>query len=732
MNMDTITLYLKSVTDKMTNNLKNAINAWQQYDNATSKVANGMKNITNATNNVNSNLSGSQAKLAEYKKELADLTAEYERQLKAFSQKPSTMSSYAYNPTADFSKGITGDPKAVTFITQEKLDKQKALLKELEENIKKIEESINNEKPQDVTSNLSKGLKDTGKQADSTNRKLKETIELQRKLGLSGGSGGGGGGSKPKSNKNNFKDILKGIDMDKFTKGLSKSVDTGLAKIKKLGLGLIGVRTAMSMLTKAVHAYLSFDSELQDSLTNSWNMLGSLLAPAIEFVARLFSLATNYIAQFVNALTGINLVARANAKALETQAKATKKASQAQRGLLSMDEITNLPTESNPSEASQIQIDDTIKSFKLLDDLINDLKAGEWHKVGEDIASGIDSLLSKIDWGSIKQKAYNLGYNFADFLNGLFEVNWGQIGNTIAQTWNTFVNLVRGFVEKFSFIRFGMGIGNMLNDMLLNIDWEGIATTINEGIQGLGDAISMFLTTFKWGEIGEKFGEFVRNIDWANLLFQAIKIAFLALKGLSEFLISFFYSAFGETFVEMGLAIGDWISDVIYALKQKIKDLKTWLGEAFKKIGKAIANGFIWGINQIINGLNLLLIPLRGIIVAVAKVSGKDISMSDVKVPNIPYLEVGTPYVETEGLYHLHEGEMVTPKKYNPNANGYDNSSDNKEIIDLLVSLNANMLEYADRPIEVSINGRELAEVTYNDFQEVNKNRNKSTVVTRS
>ena len=65
MDMDTITLYLKSVTDKMTNNLKNAIQTWQQYDNVTSKVANGMKNVTNATNTVNSNFSSSKEKVAE-------------------------------------------------------------------------------------------------------------------------------------------------------------------------------------------------------------------------------------------------------------------------------------------------------------------------------------------------------------------------------------------------------------------------------------------------------------------------------------------------------------------------------------------------------------------------------------------------------------------------------------------------------------------------------------------
>ena len=497
----------------------------------------------------------------------------------------------------------------------------------------------------------------------------------------------------------------------------------------------------MSVLTKSVNAYLSFDSTLQESLTNSWNTLGALLAPAIELVARLFAMATTYVAQFVSALTGIDLVARANAKALDTQAKANQKANKAQRGLLSMDEITNLPTESATTPASQIQIDDTIKSFKLLDDLVAHLKGGKWHLVGEDIAHAIDDLLGKIDWKKLKENAYNLGYNFGDFLNGLFEVNWGQIGRTIAETFNTFTQLVKGFVEKFSFNEFAMGITNMINGLFLNIEWDEASKTINEAVQKIGDSVSLFLMNIKWGDIGSQFGEFVASIDWGNILFQAIKISLLGTLGVGSFIINFFAKIFegvgnfiGDQVYDSLATIGDgidsffswleqvvpelldkfgkWLDDKSLAISKGISSFLLWISDAITSgvrfIGNIIINFFNAGI---IDPLNTLLTPIRGAITMLGKVAGKNWS---------------------EGLYHLHKGEMVVPKRYNPNTDGYDGGSDNQRIIDLLIALNSSMLEYADRPINISMNGRQVAEATYDSLQEIDKSKNHSNVVVRS
>lgn len=751
MNMDTLSLIVKSSVDKAKNSVKTMINTFQQYSNVLDKTKQSMQGVANATNITDNNFNKSKKNIDDLTKKLEKMKRTYSEHQKAFNNRFFGATSTVYNPTYnEKTKSYDSFDKNIR-ITQGSLDKEKIEINELEKELKELRgESDKPIQPKIMVPKDSvQSLRNIGKEANDSRKKIDLLgMSLSRMSGIARSVGSRGFDFL----KNKFKD---------FTKGFSKSVDGNIKEIKKLALGLIGVRTAMSVLTKSVNAYLSFDSELQDSLTNSWNMLGSLLAPAIEFVARMFAMATNYIAQFVNALTGINLVARANAKALQTQAKAQAKANEAQRGLLGMDEITNLPTEPGASGASGsnlIQMDDSIKSFKELDKILKDLKEGKWHEVGEDIADGINKLLYSINWDKIKTQAYNLGYNFADFLNGLFEVDWSKIGNTMAETLNTWVELVKGFVDKFSFIQFGDSFADMLNHLFLDFNWDEAAQTINTAIQGIGDAISTFLTTFKWGEIGQKFGEFVKNIDWGNLLFQAIKISILAFNGFTEFLANFLVALFGdiiEPVKEPLLAFGNFIYEQINGVFERIADVVSpiidFLASMFrnfvngvkallrgdllgvvKSVGKGIANAFIGPINMFIGGLNAMIKPIKDILQGLANATGMKINFKGVKIPKIPLLETGTPEIETEGLYHLHEGEMVVPKRYNPNTDGYDSGKDNRQIIDLLISLNASMLEYANRPIDINMNSRKVAEAIYDDTQFLDSTRNKSTAVVRS
>lgn len=130
------------------------------------------------------------------------------------------------------------------------------------------------------------------------------------------------------------------------SKGLGKSFtstfNNGIKSIKKFALGLLSVRTAFSMVSRAMQSYLSYDTQLSNSIQNCWNVLGSLLAPILEFVISLFSKAVSYVNAFVEALTRINLVARANKKALDSQAKSTKKLSDTQS---SLDEFHTVSTD---------------------------------------------------------------------------------------------------------------------------------------------------------------------------------------------------------------------------------------------------------------------------------------------------------------------------------------------------------------------------------------------------
>ena len=749
MNMDTLSLIVKSSVDKVKNSVKTMINTFQQYSNVLDKTKQSMQGVANATNNTDSNLNKSKQNIDDLTKKLEKMKNAYRLNQKAFSQRPSG-TDYA-QPFYKGSDWIT-DTTSSKFITQKSLNEEKAKINELEKELKELRgESDKPIQPKImVPKTPAQDLKNTTKETKNTRDEL----------------------DKLKNSFSKLVNATKGIG--KIFNRFSKGMDGNFNRLKKIALGLIGVRTAMSVLTKSVNAYLSFDSELQDSLTNLWNMLGSLLAPAIEFVARMFAIATNYVVQFVNALTGIDLVARANAKALQTQAKATKGVGESQRGLLGMDEITNLPTEpggAGGSSAPQIKMDDSIKSFKALDDILQHLKDGQWHLVGEDIAKGINGLLSNIRWKEIQNNFQKIGYNIADFLNGLFEVDWTLLGTTLGNGINTAINFAYGFVEKFSFIQFGSGLGRAISNAFTSIDWEMLSTTLSDGIVGIFNGISAFLFNVDWDTIGENIKMFLVNIKWGEIAEAVLDAMRNAFSGIDELLEGIFGESTTNIIEGIAIAIGAVASAValtnaylaltdvlanpitlivigiglatagIIALAKNFDKISATASKVFNVIGKLakimasiIINSFIWQINGLIDGLNLFLIPLRGIIVLIGQAMGKNLTMNNVRIPTIKpvALATGTPNIETEGLYHLHEGEMVVPKRYNPNTDGYNSGSDNREIIDLLVSLNASMLEYAERPININMNSRKVAEATYDDMQQIDRNRNKSTAVVRS
>lgn len=700
MQIDELVLKLGAKVSDAKSSISSMINLTKNLDNTTSKATQSFDKMANSTSKIDNSFKESSRNIEELENELKSLSSTYKKHLNVFEDRGTSMTKGFYNPTAGTEKF---DPNAIEIITQEKLDSEKARLQELEQTIDTLRSKIEQEPSSNlvdklVPSNINDTpLKDIGDKAD-------ESADKIGKLGNSIVSLG----TLSKVASKGF-DVIK-QRFDGFTKNFGKSVNNNIKQIRKLALGLLGVRTVMSVLTKSVNAYLSFDSELQDSISNSWNMLGSLLAPAIELVAELFATATNYVYRFVQALTGIDLVARANAKAIQTQANKTKALANAQRGLLSMDEITNLPTESKVSDVAQITVGD-IKPREMFNELLDAFKKQEWHRAGEIIADGITKGLKSIQWDTVREKAEQMGYNIATFLNGTFEVSWKTIGETMANSLNTGIDAVYGFVTELEWGRLGSGIGDAITEFFDTFDYNKLADGITNLAVGVFDLFRSALVHFDVEKFGNNIIEFLERIDWAKIGESFTKLLFEAIYRSMQF----------------GLVIFSKLgTDIRNMYEDKINKLGDKFGGAF---GNGVKNAFKGAINSIIDMINTLTAGSRGLVSIIGAFTGHSISLDNYKIPR---LATGTPNIETEGLYHLHEGEMVVPKRYNPNTDGYDSSKDNQQIIDLLVSLNANIIQYADRPVQVNMNGRQVASAMYDDFQEVSRNKNQSTVVVRS
>ena len=297
----------------------------------------------------------------------------------------------------------------------------------------KIEADI--EKLENRLRKLQSQGQNTGKETSSAFDKIKAKVK-------SAGTHLAGLGGK-------FKNVLTGSK--NLGKTFTSTFNSGIKFIKRFAMGLLSVRTAVSMVSKAMQSYLSYDTQLSDSIQNCWNVLGSLLAPVLEFVVSLFSKAVSYVNAFVQALTGINLVARANKKAIDSQAKSTKKLSEAQSSLDEFHTVNtdngsgndNKPITIEPVDMGKLDFlfDWIEKAKQLLATLFDPIKQA-WENKGQ---AFIDSLKNAFE--GIK----NLG--IAVF-SSIFEVWTNGTGQTIVenilQMWTNVFNIVGALAQAFA------------------------------------------------------------------------------------------------------------------------------------------------------------------------------------------------------------------------------------------------------------------------------------------
>lgn len=267
----------------------------------------------------------------------------------------------------------------------------------------------------------------TGKETSSAFDKIKAKVK-------SAGTHLAGLGGK-------FKNVLS--ESKNLGKTFTSTFNNGIKSIKRFAMGLLSVRTAVSMVSKAMQSYLSYDTQLSNSIQNCWNVLGSLLAPILEFVISLFSKAVSYVNAFVEALTEINLVARANKKALDSQAKSTKKLSDTQS---SLDEFHTVSTDTGsgndnkPITVEPVDMDkldflfDWIdKAKKLLATLFDPIKEA-WDNKGK---AFIDSLKNAFE--GIK----SLGIAVFSSIFEVWTNGTGQkIVENILEMWTNVFNIV--------------------------------------------------------------------------------------------------------------------------------------------------------------------------------------------------------------------------------------------------------------------------------------------------
>lgn len=375
-----------------------------------------------------------------------------------------------------------------------------------------------------------------------------------------------------------------------FGKAAIKSLGSVHSKIKQIGLSLLGTRTLFTAVRKAVSEYMAMDQELTDSISNAWRALGAQLAPAIEYVIYLFTQLIRVIYSIVKALTGIDLIARANAKAMASWGKSSKdtlgqlqkfddlNVAEFDKGngdnkLIDLDEIDLSPI--------QWIIDATLKIKEAIKEAFD---TGQWYGVGEAFADGLNIAMEKINFDWIGEKLTTIFTQLGNFLNGIIEnLNWSSVGTFVSDVYKIPYDIGAQLFNTINWNTLGTGISNAIGstdfsgmissviglvsslvlgvqDAFLNIDFLMVAQKLSDAIKTMLSDTNDLISSIKWEDIGSKIRETIININWSGIFQDIVSLMTQSISGVGGLL----DGLFGTTiFTDIANTINDIINNII-------------------------------------------------------------------------------------------------------------------------------------------------------------------------
>ena len=388
--------------------------------------------------------------------------------------------------------------------------------------------------------------KQSKKTQQASQRKRSNKARGRLSGGLLGRSGGGNSFSLPKM------------------VGMSVLYSTVFQLISTIQSAFTEGMQSLAQYSQSVNANISSIMsalmQLRNAFAAAFEPILSVVAPYLATFISWLARAINALGQFFAALTGKGYAVQAKKVQMDYASgfggikDGANEAAQAIKNMYSLgfDELHIIDddkgTPTKPSSTKDVglgptdmfetvEIDSKIKG--LADRIKEAFKTGDFYSLGADLGKKLQDALGSIDWDAIYEKASNFGTGLATFLNGLITPEtFSVLGFTIASALNTALYVLNNFGDNFKWDNFGLSIADGINTFFSTFKFELAADTANKWINGILTTLIKAVQGTDWTMIGEKIGEFIKGIDFIDILsnigtliFEAISAALEAWNG---------------------------------------------------------------------------------------------------------------------------------------------------------------------------------------------------------
>lgn len=217
-----------------------------------------------------------------------------------------------------------------------------------------------------------------------------------------------------------------------------------------------------------------------------------------------------------------------------------------------------------------------------------------WDSLGKAVGDGINGAMEGLDWDLIQETVRNVVGGIVTSINAFIKTTkWNLVGKTIGNGLNTALEAVYTAVTNFKWKKAGKALADAINGLFDTFDWAKAGKTLSNGIKGVLDFAITAIENVKWDKAVKGIEKFFENIDWtgiANRVFELIGAAFGGLAALLGGLIGDAVKGaqkyFKKKIEECG---GNIPKGILKGIKDGIKNIAKWIKD---NIFKPFIDGF--------------------------------------------------------------------------------------------------------------------------------------------